>query len=663
MRKLAVVLMAALMPLSLISVGANATPAAKKMSFKRLPALAPVKHDALSQALDQGRISEAKYALARAMSVSRLGAVRRAYGQVSRPDPHSATILLRDLALRARSLSGDDLTAAKGLLARPNQGGPDDGYLEYNTAEAAPVDSAHFRIHSVGSGTHASAPSYVAQISATMEEVYTKEITTFGWDAPPADTAASPNGGNNLFDVYLGNVGVDGLYGYCTTDFPQTTFSQYSYCVLDNDFSASEFGNVINGITAAQVTAAHEYHHAVQFGYDVSDDAWLMESVATWMEDEVYDSINDNYQYLGASSLARPQTPADTWNQDFGSPDGGFQYGQFIWMKYLSERFATRDVIRDVWDNIAGGTSQYSLTGMESMLATRGTDFASAFGDFAAKLAKPSAFFEEGAAYEQKVSPAVRSGSHNLATAAPSATGSFTNVDHLSSRLVSFKPATDVPDADPITLAVNLGDSNGTQRANVVTINGSSATVTPMVLDATGAGQLTVPNFGAATEVVLVMSNASNKMSGCSQWQPGRFSCGGTPVNDNKSWAYGGAIGTTAPDIEDPGQGGDTQPPLVSNVFADPATFTANGRKSTLIFFTVDEASTVQLTIVNSSGTKVFGFKGPVPAAGDYQFQWFGQNTKGTKLVPAGRYTVKVKATDVAGNVSTVKKTKVQVKR
>ena len=666
MRKLAVLMMAALMPLSLTSVGANATPAMKS-SFKKLPSLMPVKHDALTQALDEGRISEAKYALARAMSVNKLAAVRQQFGKVARPDPHAATILLRDLALRARSLSGSDLAAAKALLARPNQGGPDDGYLEYNTAEATPVDSPNFRIHYVSSGTHQASPAYVTQISATMEEVFTKEITTFGWDAPPSDAAASPNGGGpnggGLFDVYLGNVGVDGLYGYCTTDFPQSTFSQYSYCVLDNDFSANEFGNVINGITAAQVTAAHEYNHAVQFGYDVTDDAWLMEATATWIEDELFDNINDNYQYLAASSLSRPQTPADTWNQDFGSPDGGYQYGQFIWMRYLSERFATRDVIRQIWENIAGGTTSYSLLGMESMLQSRGTDFATAFGDFAAKLVKPSVFFEEGAQYEQRVNPPVRNATHNLSTASPSTTGSFTNVDHLTSRRVSFKPAADVADTDAITLAVNLGDTNGTQRANVVTVTGATAVVTPMVLDSAGEGTATVQNFGAANEVVLVMSNASNRMSGCTQWQPGKFSCGGTPVNDNKAWAYSGAIGTTAVDPGDPGQGGDTVGPIVSNVFADPATFTANGRRSTLIFFSIDEAATVRLNIVNGSGTTVFKFNGPVPSAGDYQFEWFGQNTKGTKLVPAGRYTVKIKGTDALGNVGAVKKTKVTVKR
>ena len=51
-------------------------------------------------------------------------------------------------------------------------------------------------------------------------------------------------------------------------------------------------------INALRVTAAHEFFHAIQFAYDVKEDLWFMEGSATWVEDEVYDSINDNYQFL-----------------------------------------------------------------------------------------------------------------------------------------------------------------------------------------------------------------------------------------------------------------------------------------------------------------------------------------------------------------------------
>ena len=60
-----------------------------------------------------------------------------------------------------------------------------------------------------------------------------------------------------------------------------------------------------------KVTAAHEFFHAVQFAYDIGEDGWFMESTATWMEEHVYDAINDNLQYLATSPLAQPLIPLD----------------------------------------------------------------------------------------------------------------------------------------------------------------------------------------------------------------------------------------------------------------------------------------------------------------------------------------------------------------
>ena len=80
-----------------------------------------------------------------------------------------------------------------------------------------------------------------------------------------------------------------------------------AYCVLDNDFAPAQFPGSTTPDEALRVTAAHEFFHAVQFGYDAYEDGWFMEGTAVWMEDEVYDGIDDNHQYLQASALARPE--------------------------------------------------------------------------------------------------------------------------------------------------------------------------------------------------------------------------------------------------------------------------------------------------------------------------------------------------------------------
>ena len=61
---------------------------------------------------------------------------------------------------------------------------------------------------------------------------------------------------------------------------------------------------------SAQVTAAHEFFHAIQFAYDYGEDAWMLEATATWMEERVFDKVNDNRQYLPAGQVADPMTSA-----------------------------------------------------------------------------------------------------------------------------------------------------------------------------------------------------------------------------------------------------------------------------------------------------------------------------------------------------------------
>ena len=110
-----------------------------------------------------------------------------------------------------------------------------------------------------------------------------------------------------MTDVYLADIG-DYAYGYCNTDLPPGEYVEgnavYTFCVLDNDYSFDEFGDANTPAWSfMQVTAAHEYFHAVQAAYDWEEDFWLLEATATWVEDEVYDDINDNVGYLPYGQL------------------------------------------------------------------------------------------------------------------------------------------------------------------------------------------------------------------------------------------------------------------------------------------------------------------------------------------------------------------------
>lgn len=100
-----------------------------------------------------------------------------------------------------------------------------------------------------------------------------------------------------------------------------------------------------------KITIAHEIFHAIQFGYDVNfaytyqGINWA-EASAVWMEDVIFDEINDYALYI-------PDFFSYVDYSIFASivPTGSlYEYGMNIWPRFLSEYFGTNDVIRDIWD-------------------------------------------------------------------------------------------------------------------------------------------------------------------------------------------------------------------------------------------------------------------------------------------------------------------------
>ena len=213
---------------------------------------------------------------------------------------------LRDLAVNRAALARRDRRAAAGFLARPTDPAASEGDLEYGAEEATPLCSERFCIHYVESTDDApdpadananDVPDYVEQVRDVFEVVYDRENGAeadggLGWPAPPADEGL---GGGDELDVYLADIGSQGVYGYVSPDADQEGIHQHSFQVMDDDYA--EFA----GTESLQVTAAHEYNHVLQNGINAGLDAWAFEATATWMEDQVYPEINDYFQYLGGA--------------------------------------------------------------------------------------------------------------------------------------------------------------------------------------------------------------------------------------------------------------------------------------------------------------------------------------------------------------------------
>ncbi|MBT0663230.1 hypothetical protein KI809_02860 [Geobacter pelophilus] len=224
---------------------------------------------------------------------------------------------------------------AKPALADPAQFTSSGGRftIHYATSglDAPPLTDAN------GNGV----PDWVETVAAVFETVYAAEVNSLHYN--PAPTA-----GGVPYDVYLQNLGggIAKYLGFTNSDIPFSTASYGSYITIDNDFA--EFNHdKYSALDYLQITAAHEYHHAIQYGYNAYFDPWYAEATSTWIEDEVYDSVNQLYDYL------------PPWFQNFGLPlnaavsvSSGGGYGRWLFNRYIAETRGL-DMVRTIWTRLA----------------------------------------------------------------------------------------------------------------------------------------------------------------------------------------------------------------------------------------------------------------------------------------------------------------------
>lgn len=187
------------------------------------------------------------------------------------------------------SLAALHITDCSTLAERPVLSGPEQRVI-----------TKHFVVHYTLSGVDAVTQAYLDEAVAMLDTVWRTEVDAFGWPAPPADCG---EGGDERYDVYLlDTLGSDSAMGYTSPeeligDNPNSPgiegWATYSYLAIDNDFDGWD-----DPIAALYATAAHEFHHAIQFGYDLGDINWLYEASASWMETQVFPVEEDATPYI-----------------------------------------------------------------------------------------------------------------------------------------------------------------------------------------------------------------------------------------------------------------------------------------------------------------------------------------------------------------------------
>ncbi|HJQ04259.1 MAG TPA: MXAN_6640 family putative metalloprotease [Nocardioides sp.] len=467
-----------------------------------------------------------------------------------------ATMLLRDLRVAYPTLSPAQRQQADRLFARP---GPSDNDPEFpvvytgteqeECSAIVPI-CVHYDVTSGDPGGHNDAtngvdptdgpdanttPDYVDAIVAMMEHVW-QTYAAAGYRMPLSDVDSTDNGnigGQNASqtDIYLGELSRYSLYGFCTSDDPRlddtTTFFSYAsaYCVLDNNYAHAEYP-FHTPLENAEVTAAHEFFHAVQFSYDFYEDRWLMEATATWAEDQLYTSINDNVQYLSMSPITRPDLPLDygTSNDNVTSLHW---YGTWIFFRFLTEREVTTKagglpvLIRDIWRRLDANKAAnpsapdlYSLQGVRSALAAHGISFTTAMSQFDLAARHPTKYFSEARANHYPAAPVAISG--RVGPGFKNAWTRFT-LKHLSYRVLRLIPKSGMSRAWHLRVHLDLPTKAQGAAATLWINKKSGGTSAKLItLSAKGDATFSIPfNSAQIASVEIEVINASARFNHC----------------------------------------------------------------------------------------------------------------------------------------------------
>lgn len=356
----------------------------------------------------------------------------------------------------------------------------------------------------------------IADYITSLETAWTIEVSDFGWAAPPVRTSNPPPG--NKYHVRIEPLGA-GLYGFVSSqgafaglvlDNPDTSWydgDAYASCmVLNNDYSS--FPGTPQ--TAMDATTAHEFNHSIQYGIGALSganvpDADFIEGGATWMEDEVFDSANDNYFYL--------------WPQ-FNLCMGQYSpspYPYWITFRGMLEQFGTgisgggEDIMQTFWE-LTSQNAASNLDAMNLALGIKGTNLADAYHNYAIAVRYKKACggdftypycLEEGPDYPPL--PIFPSGSinhGNITELNGSYTGSLQ--DNYALNWVGMPNS-----GNPYHVTLSNTASGGQLRGSVVCDTGTTLAVNPLPAIVGAGHSTTLHNYSPAgcSSVVLVLTN------------------------------------------------------------------------------------------------------------------------------------------------------------
>ncbi len=288
---------------------------------------------------------------------------------------NNKTMLLAQAKKNFDRFTPEAQTAFKKVMARPT--GLTSTYDE--------TTKNFFRFYYTTSGTDAvattdansnSVPDYIENMAAAFVHTLGK-YDSLGYNRPPI--ASTDNG---RYAVYVSSsTAGDYVYGYSEPetdigDNPLTTIvekqSVTSFMVMRSEYA--DFGTTPAELQIAmEVTAGHEFFHAIQFGYEYDNmSPFFMEMCATWGEDITFPGDDDNWQYL-TSIFDTPDISLDFddyYDDATGTSDyAGHCYSAWIFMRYVTDQYGA-DVVKATYE---GTIANYDAIALDNVLKSKST--------------------------------------------------------------------------------------------------------------------------------------------------------------------------------------------------------------------------------------------------------------------------------------------------
>lgn len=253
-------------------------------------------------------------------------------------------------------------------------------------------------------------------------------------------------------------------------------------------------------------TAAHEYFHAIQNAYDWSAPQWVKEGSADWMETLVTGDPTVAGIEL-RSVVPFPRLSIETIG-------GGHEYGAWIFFQFLTERYGSNDVVKDIWEqlNVAfAATDAATVDTLDTTLSARGSSFADAWATFLVWELRIS-HFSHGAEYRAALAgtqwPAIDRDDKIATDSCALSADTSSPLSPLAGEYVRLHPAKKAPAHGDAVVSVEGSPSASGEYVRIS--SDGSAEEHQLTFDERGVAQTVLP-FGRneTKRLTLVLANPS----------------------------------------------------------------------------------------------------------------------------------------------------------